>query len=269
MFGERQEGYDYPVVNEREARASAGIMFFLGLLSLLMVFGAFGKHTLFWAELFSITFIFEFVIRMFVSVRYAPYMLLGSLIVSHQQPEWVEAAPKKFAWTLGLLLGLTMAYFIIMNIASPARFLSCVLCLILLFLESSFGICLGCMLYHKLGLGLKGNCPGGSCEIVPKRFFPRHWLGLLISGLLFYGLYHYISEYRYFGGDDFPTDFNDENEWEDEEKTVSEQTMQVALPAKKKTVSAAPPATKKDCTPPQWAIDMGHREIWKKHNGCE
>lgn len=25
----------------------------------------------------------------------------------------------------------------------------------------------------------------------------------------------------------------------------------------------------KDCTAPQFAIDLGHTEVWKKHNGCE
>ena len=26
--------------------------------------------------------------------------------------------------------------------------------------------------------------------------------------------------------------------------------------------------TKKDCEPPQWAIAIGHKEMWKEHNGC-
>jgi len=53
-FGEIVSEFDFKVINEREARASAGIMFLLGLLSL---FSVYIYRTLFWAELFSITFI--------------------------------------------------------------------------------------------------------------------------------------------------------------------------------------------------------------------
>jgi len=99
-FGEKVIGYDYLVINERDARASAGIMFLLGVLSL---FSVFTLRTLLWAELFTITFIFELFMRTFINPKYAPYMLLGGLIVSNQQPDWVEAKPKKFAWTLGMI----------------------------------------------------------------------------------------------------------------------------------------------------------------------
>ncbi len=72
-FGQQVDGYKNKVINEREARASAGIMFLLGLLS---VFAVFQLRTLFWAELFSITFIIEFFIRVIVNPQYAPYMML-------------------------------------------------------------------------------------------------------------------------------------------------------------------------------------------------
>ena len=48
-FGEKIDGYDYKVINERDARASAGIMFLLGILSLFTVHL---YRTIFWAELF-------------------------------------------------------------------------------------------------------------------------------------------------------------------------------------------------------------------------
>ncbi len=35
QYGERVEGYDVLVLNEREARAGAGILFVIGLLSLV------------------------------------------------------------------------------------------------------------------------------------------------------------------------------------------------------------------------------------------
>lgn len=160
-FGEEVDEFDYKVINEREVRASAGIMFVLGLLSL---FSVYVFRTLLWAELFSITFIFEFFIRLIISPKYAPYMLMGELVVHNQKPEWVEAKPKKFAWALGMTLGLIMAYYILFDVISMMRLGVCLVCLSLLFLESSFGICLGCLLYEKLNIKLN-RCPGGICEV--------------------------------------------------------------------------------------------------------
>ncbi|MDF1884146.1 DUF4395 domain-containing protein [Sulfurimonas sp. SAG-AH-194-C21] len=160
-FGEKIPEFDFKVINEREARASAGIMFLLGTLSL---FSVFTLRTLIWAEFFSITFILEFIVRMFINPKYAPYMLLGSFFVINQKPEWVQAKPKKFAWFLGLILGTIMTYYIIFDVISLVRLSICFVCLSLLFLESAFGICLGCLLYHQLQIKLK-RCPGGVCEL--------------------------------------------------------------------------------------------------------
>jgi hypothetical protein len=118
QFGEKLASYDYPVINERDARASAGIMFLLGTITL---FAFIISKNLFWANLFTITFILEFLIRVFINPLYAPYMALGSLIVRNQSPEWVEAKPKKFAWFLAVVLGLVMSYFILFDIVTPAR----------------------------------------------------------------------------------------------------------------------------------------------------
>lgn len=181
-FGEEVEGYDFKVVNERDARASAGIMFLLGLLSL---FSVFLLRTLFWAELFSITFIIEFFVRVIFSPKYAPYMMIGELIVHHQQPDWVEAKPKQFAWMLGLILGIIMTYYILFDVISLVRLSICFVCLTLLFFESAFGICLGCLLYQKLGIQVN-KCPGGVCETDIKRSYDKKkWLWIL----LFIGLF--------------------------------------------------------------------------------
>lgn len=99
QFGEEVPGYDYRVINERDARASAGIMFLFGLISF---FSFISTGNLFWAELFSLTFILEFTIRVFVNPRYAPYMILGSMFVSNQHPDWVEAKPKKLIVSLNV-----------------------------------------------------------------------------------------------------------------------------------------------------------------------
>ncbi len=183
-FGEKIAAYDYKVINEREARASAGIMFLFGIFSL---FSVFMYRTIFWAELFSLTFILEFFVRTVINPKYAPYMLLGGLIVSNQEPDWVEAKPKQFAWILGMVLGLIMTYYIIFDVISLVRLSICWLCLFLLFVESVFGICLGCLLYKKINIKLN-KCPGDVCETTPKRHYDKRKLVYILGFLTFFFL---------------------------------------------------------------------------------
>lgn len=242
QFGQKIPQYDFKVINERDARASAGIMFLFGIVSF---FSFILTKNLFWAELFSITFIIEFIVRVFINPLYAPYMIMGSFVVSNQQPEWVEAKPKKFAWIFGVILGVIMAYYVVFDIMTPARALVCVLCLILLFLESAFGICLGCIVYKKLNMKLY-KCPGDVCETPIKRENQKSKLLVFILFLsLFYGTYYYMKEYKYVTQEQL-----DAREFEDIEETKSIEKN-------------------KECEPPQWAIDMGHKEMWLKHHGCK
>ena len=190
-FGESVDGFDYKVINERDARASAGIMFLLGLLSL---FSVYLLRTLLWAELFSITFIFEFFVRTVISPKYAPYMLLGGLIVSNQEPEWVDAKPKQFAWILGMILGVIMTYYIVFDLVSWSRFYICIVCLILMFLESVFGICLGCLLYQKLNIGVQ-NCPGGICDNKPKHPYGKKKIFFLLFFIALFVLNYFALDF--------------------------------------------------------------------------
>ncbi len=193
-FGETIDGFDYKVVNERDARASAGIMFLLGLLSL---FSVFLLRTIFWAELFSITFIIEFIVRVVFNPKYAPYMMLGNLIVSNQQPDWIEAKPKQFAWILGLILGAIMTFYIVFDMISLVRLAICWLCLFLLFVESVFGVCLGCILYRKLNIKVE-NCPGDVCEIENKpKYEKRKLIYLLLFAIVFVLIYFGLEYWKF------------------------------------------------------------------------
>ena len=192
-FGEKIDAFDFKVINERDARASAGLMFLFGILS---IFSVFTLRTLLWVELFSLTFIFEFFIRTIINPKYAPYMLLGSFFVANQEPEWVEAKPKQFAWILGMFLGILMTYFIAFDVVSPVRLLTCLLCMALLFLESAFGMCLGCILYARLNIKLN-RCPGGVCEVPVKRKVKGRWIILLLTVTLFSLTYYQLVNGRY------------------------------------------------------------------------
>ena len=245
-FGEKVDEHNFKVINEREARASAGIMFLFGIISL---FAFIITQNLFLAEVFSITFIIEFFIRTIINPLYAPYLVLGSMFVSNQKPEWVEAKPKQFAWILGMILAVIMTYFIVFDIVTPARMLTCVLCLILLFTESAFGICLGCIIYNKLNIKLQ-KCPGGVCEmdwVKPTRV--NKFIALTLIAILFSSTYIILKEARY----THIVDVEFEKSLQEDDDFINANDDE---------------EVNKDCIPPQWAIDMGHRDMWKKHNGC-
>src|SRR5688572_3721182 len=140
-FGEKINGYAHPVLNEREIRAAAGILFVVLFLSLMMILF---KQDFLWVKYVNMVFLTDFAIRVFVSPGFSPTLIIGRLIVSRQVPEYVGASQKKFAWKIGLTLsGLMFFLLVILNSYSLFTSISCFVCLLFLFFESAFGICLG------------------------------------------------------------------------------------------------------------------------------
>ena len=162
-FGEDVPGYEIPVLNEREIRAAAGILFawaFMAINTAIMK-GSFTQ-----LKYFILAFLVDFIIRVFINPKFAPTLIIGRLIVRRQVPEYVGAAQKKFAWVIGLFLVLVMlALVVYLNTYSVITGLICLICLIFLLFESAFGICLGCLFYGWY-YGKKARyCPGEVCEI--------------------------------------------------------------------------------------------------------
>jgi hypothetical protein len=164
-YGEKVDGYDVRVINEREARAAAGILFAFGLLSLTnAVMLQHGVVTRYFISFFT----FDFILRV-INPSYSPSLLLGRFFVQNQTPEYVGAAQKRFAWGLGLLLALPMFYYLVINWQpNPLKVLICVICLLLLLFESAFSICVGCKIYNLVMPQKATHCPGGVCEIKRK-----------------------------------------------------------------------------------------------------
>jgi len=162
-FGEDVEGYNIPVLNEREVRAAAGMLFLLLLISLFLILSK-GNFLLI---KYSITlFLTDFIIRVFVSPRFSPTLILGRLIVSNQTPEYVGAKQKKFSWIIGLVLATTMfVLMVVLNTYSIITGIICLICLIFLFFESVFGICLGCKVYSLIYKEKAQYCPGEVCDL--------------------------------------------------------------------------------------------------------
>jgi hypothetical protein len=167
QFGENVEGYDIRVLNEREIRASAGILFLATFTSLIFII----KANNFLPIKYVITlFLTDFIIRVFINPRFSPTLIIGRLIVSTQVPEYVGAQQKKFAWIIGVILSATMFIFMVLvNSYSPITGIICVVCLVFLFFESAFGICLGCKFYNLFHKEKAQYCPGEICDARSKQ----------------------------------------------------------------------------------------------------
>ena len=182
-FGEDVEGYNVPVLNEREVRAAAGILFLATFISLMFI--------LFRGNFIPIKYVIslfltDFLIRVLISPRFAPTLILARLIVHNQTPEYVGAAQKKFAWVIGIVLAATMfVFFIILNAYSVITGIICLICLIFLFFESVFGICLGCLFYPLFFKEKIQLCPGDVCEVKEKQDIQKTSAGQILTLLVF------------------------------------------------------------------------------------
>lgn len=248
-FGETVEGYPVRVVNERAVRAAAGLLFFPAVVSFMHSFlvGNF-QHT----RLFIIVFLVDMSLRM-LNPRWAPSMILGGWIVRHQAPEWVGAPQKRFAWGLGLLLGLAMLWLMVFNrYMGPLNMLICGSCLLLMFFETAFGICLGCKLYNLFNKEQAQLCPGGVCEVPAQR---RGWglplpqaAVLLAFAAVLVTAKGWVDRTGPMGGFD-------------DMATLEEMGL-------KPTPGATSEADAERCQVPAFAKAIGHEAQWKLHNGC-
>jgi len=162
-FGEDVPGYNIPVLNEREVRAAAGILFLFTYTALMAIMFK-GYFPL--IKYVITGFLIDFLIRVFINPKYSPTLILGRLIVKNQTPEYVGAAQKKFAWIIGIVFAATMfVLMVIVNSYSPISGIICLFCLIFLFFESMFGICLGCKFYSIFYKEKAQYCPGEICEV--------------------------------------------------------------------------------------------------------
>jgi hypothetical protein len=162
-FGEDVPGYNIRVLNEREIRAGAGILFVLMFTAIMM---AIMKADFTLLKYAIMIFLADMLIRVFVNPKYSPVLILGRFIVRNQVPEYVGAIQKKFAWVIGVTLAVTM--FVLINIMNTFSFITgliCLICLIFLLFEAAFGICLGCKFYSWIYKEKAKYCPGEVCEI--------------------------------------------------------------------------------------------------------
>src|SRR6187455_1533249 len=171
QFGENVEGYNIRVLNEREIRASAGILFLATFISLMFILF---KNNFLPIKYVITIFLADFIIRVFINPKFSPTLIIGRLIVGNQVPEYVGAPQKKFAWIIGIILSATMfILMVIVNSYSPITGIICLTCLVFLFFESAFGICLGCKFYPLFHKEKLQHCPGEVCDVRSKQVIQK------------------------------------------------------------------------------------------------
>ena len=246
QFGEQLPQYAVPVLNEREARAGAGILFLVAIVAFMNAWfhGDFGP-----TKLVVIAFFTDFLIRVFVNPKYAPSLVLGRIAVRRQQPEYVGAPQKRFAWLIGFVLAACMMYLVVFhNVRGPVNLLICALCLVLLFFESAFGICIGCAIYNLFNKEKAQLCPGNVCE--PGEMSPIQMIGfaqIAVVAVFFGGIYAIGNVVA-------------------GSATAAPIQVSTLAPA---ASEAARKAEELRCKVPDFAIAMGHEKLWKLHNNCK
>jgi hypothetical protein len=194
-----------------------------------------------------VAFLVDFTIRIFVNPRYAPSLILGQWFVRKQQPEYVGAPQKRFAWAIGFVLALTMLYLVVINnLIGPVNLIVCAACLVLLFFETAFGICLGCKVYNLFHSEQAQLCPGGVCEMAPEpRLQLRRSQGVVLAAFVALA-----------GATVFWVSGLDP-------RAGSPQAVDSARPARHVDAAEA-----ERCKVPDFAKAIGHEEKWKLHNHC-
>lgn len=185
-FGEDVDGYDIPVLNEREIRAAAGLLFLMLFISVMFV--VFLENFLLLKYAVTI-FLTDILIRVFINPKYAPTLILGRLIVRNQVPEYVGAQQKKVAWIIGIVLAsVFFTLTVVVNSYSPITGIICLICLIFLFFEAAFGICLGCKFYSMVYKDKAQYCPGEVCDVNAKQDIQKtSWsqIGVVLGFIIF------------------------------------------------------------------------------------
>jgi hypothetical protein len=245
QFGERLPQYEVPVLNERAVRAAAGLLFLPAIVAFLLAWltGNFQP-----TRVFVVAFLLDFTLRLFVNPRYAPSLVIGQWIVRRQQPEWVGAPQKRFAWAIGFVLAAVMLYLVVIQqVVGPVNLFVCLACLTLLFFESAFGICLGCRLYKLFFPAQARLCPGGVCE-PDAALAARPGAAQLAVVAVFALLVGAVAQWT--GGSAAPAGA-------------------AAPPAATAPAAAVDPAAAERCKVPEFAKRIGHEDMWKLHNNCK
>ena len=148
-------------INETATRARAGL---LNILSSVTMFLLVVKP-----ELDPVIFVGPYVIfdmttaAIFGLVPLSPTGFIGTSATMKLNPVWKPIKPKRFAWTLGGVLGITCLSFRLLGLSNIWLLSVLGICFILTWLEAVLGFCVGCWL-HGIFFGCEDCKLDGSCD---------------------------------------------------------------------------------------------------------
>lgn len=242
QFGEDNPDYSVRVLNEREARGAAGIMLLFAMIAFMT---AWFKGDFTPTKLTIVAFFIDFFIRVLINPRYSPTLIMARWMVNNQTAEYVGAPQKRFAWSIGLVLATFMMFLVVINdVRGPINMITCLVCLILLFFESAFGICVGCKMYNLFNKEKAQLCPGNVCEIKDRESIQIVTLAQALIAMGYVALLLFLSP------------------------VLDTARSQVSSKDPASQASPASSAEEERCRVPEFAKKMGHEEKWKLHNGC-
>lgn len=171
------------VVNENAVRAAAGLTLVVAAVAFSI---AFFDGNFIPLQVASCLLFIEFLLRTTAGLRYSPVGSVALWMTRRRPPEWVSLKPKLFAWRLGLTLSFSMVIITNSGIRGPLPRTICIICMVLMWMESALGLCLGCVIYARLvrsGRIAKDpeieRCADGVCAL-PARPQPDQPDGLVV-----------------------------------------------------------------------------------------
>jgi hypothetical protein len=170
-FGEFSPEHGYAILDERVMRGSAGVMLLVGIVAFIFGFVVKDYAVLPYLSGFLVL---NFAVGLFVNPKLSPTVIVARLATFRQSPLPIGAIQKRFAWSLGLTLTSAIFAMSLLLVDDATWFepvcMLCLICLLFLYLETAFGVCVGCQLYFlalRLGLvkkpAVRPNCMGDSC----------------------------------------------------------------------------------------------------------
>ncbi len=146
-MGQAMPGECGPCINETATRARAGLLNILSGTTIFLLLAM--------PEVDPIRFVAPFVIFDMVSAAtfgltpISPAGVFGTALTMKIRPVWKPIKPKRFAWTLGAMLGICCLTFWMLGMT---EWIIAVLgvCFILTWLEAVMGFCVGCWMYSLL-----------------------------------------------------------------------------------------------------------------------
>jgi Domain of unknown function (DUF4395) len=141
------------VFNEHQVRAAAGITLLLG----------------------AVAFVYAYFAKVYLPIKFVTAIFFLGWMTQRQAPHWVSAKPKRFAWTLGLVMSAAMTLITQADIRGALPLSICLVCMTLMWLESVLGLCLGCEVHGVLvrrGWAAKDEafevCSHAACAVRPQ-----------------------------------------------------------------------------------------------------